>query len=68
MDPKDTMSAYPPSSVATPHLFKKVAILGICVERAIVVLRGMSLLRILLPKNLIDRKNWIDGTIRCNKK
>lgn len=67
MDPKDTMFAYPPSSVATPHLFKKVAI-GICVERAIVVLRGMSLLRILLLKNLIDRKNWIDGTIRCNKK
>lgn len=64
MDPKDTMSAYPPSSVATPHLFKKVVILGICVERAIVVLRGMSLLRILLLKNLIDRKNWIDGTIR----
>src|ERR687898_956816 len=32
MDPQDRMSAYPPSTVASPHLFKKVAIPGICVE------------------------------------
>ena len=32
MDPHDRMSAYPPSTVASPHLFKKVAIPGICVE------------------------------------
>jgi heme-degrading monooxygenase HmoA len=32
MDPKDRMSAYPPSTVASPHLFKKVAVPGICVE------------------------------------
>ena len=30
MDPQDRMSAYPPSTVASPHLFKKVAIAGIC--------------------------------------
>ena len=32
MDPQDRMSAYPPSTTASPHLFKKVAIPGICVE------------------------------------
>ena len=30
MDPQDRMSAYPPSTVASPHLFKKVAVPGIC--------------------------------------
>lgn len=32
MNPQDRMSAYPPSIVASPHLFKKVAVPGICVE------------------------------------
>jgi Antibiotic biosynthesis monooxygenase len=32
MDPQNNMSAYPPSTVASPHLFKKVAIPGICVD------------------------------------
>lgn len=32
MNPKDRMSAYPPSTVASPHLFKKVAVPGICVD------------------------------------
>ena len=32
MDPQDRMSAYPPSTIASPHLFKKVAISGVCVE------------------------------------
>ena len=32
MDPQDRMSAYPPSTIASPHLFKKVAISGICVK------------------------------------
>ena len=32
MNPNDRMSAYPPSTVASPHLFKKVAVPGICVE------------------------------------
>jgi quinol monooxygenase YgiN len=32
MNPKDMMSAYPPSTVASPHLFKKVAVPGICIE------------------------------------
>lgn len=32
MNPQDMMSAYPPSTVASPHLFKKVAVPGICVE------------------------------------
>jgi Antibiotic biosynthesis monooxygenase len=32
MDPEDRMSAYPPSTVASPHLFKKVAVPGICVD------------------------------------
>lgn len=31
MNPQDRMSAYPLSTVASPHLFKKVAIPGICV-------------------------------------
>ena len=29
---QDSMSAYPASTVASPHLFKKVAVPGICVE------------------------------------
>jgi hypothetical protein len=32
MDPQDRMSAYPPSTVASPHLFKKVAVPGICID------------------------------------
>lgn len=32
MNPHDRMSAYPASTVASPHLFKKVAVSGICVE------------------------------------
>jgi quinol monooxygenase YgiN len=32
MNPNDRMSAYPASTVASPHLFKKVAVPGICVE------------------------------------
>jgi len=32
MDPQDKMSAYPPSTVASPHLFKKTAVPGICVD------------------------------------
>jgi quinol monooxygenase YgiN len=32
MDPQDRMSAYPLSTVASPHLFKKVALPGICVD------------------------------------
>jgi quinol monooxygenase YgiN len=32
LNPKDRMSAYPPSTVASPHLFKKVGVHGICVE------------------------------------
>jgi quinol monooxygenase YgiN len=32
MDLQDRMSAYPPSTVASPHLFKKVAVPGICVD------------------------------------
>jgi quinol monooxygenase YgiN len=31
MDSQDIMSAYPPSTVASPHLFKKVAVPGISV-------------------------------------
>jgi quinol monooxygenase YgiN len=32
MNSQDRMSAYPPSTVASPHLFKKVAVPGICVK------------------------------------
>jgi hypothetical protein len=32
MDPQDRMSAYPPSKVASPLLFKKVAVQGTCVD------------------------------------
>ena len=32
MDPQEKMSAYPPSTVASPHLFKKTAVPGICVD------------------------------------
>jgi quinol monooxygenase YgiN len=32
MNPDDRMSAYPASTVASPHLFKKVAVPGICVD------------------------------------
>lgn len=31
-DKKNSMSAYPPSTVASPHLFKKVAVPSICVD------------------------------------
>lgn len=31
-DPHDRLSAFPPSTVASPHLFKKVTVPGICVE------------------------------------
>jgi len=32
MDPQNRMSAYPPNTVASPHLFKKVAVPEICVD------------------------------------
>ena len=32
MNPQDRMSGYPPSTVASPHLFKKVAVSGICID------------------------------------
>ncbi len=32
MNPSDRMSKYPPSTVASPHLFKKVAVAGVCVD------------------------------------
>jgi quinol monooxygenase YgiN len=32
MNPIDRMSRYPPSTVASPHLFKKVAVAGVCVD------------------------------------
>ena len=32
MNPNDRMSAFPVSTVASPYLFKKVAIQGICVD------------------------------------
>ena len=32
MNPNDRMSRYPPSTVASPHLFKKVAVAGVCVD------------------------------------
>jgi quinol monooxygenase YgiN len=32
MNPLERMSAYPASTVASPHLFKKVAVPGICVD------------------------------------
>ena len=32
MNPNDRMSAYPANTVASPHLFKKVAVPGICVD------------------------------------
>lgn len=32
MNPNDTMSVFPASTVASPHLFKKVAVQGICVD------------------------------------
>lgn len=32
MNREDRMSAYPPSTVASPHLFKKVTVPGICIE------------------------------------
>jgi quinol monooxygenase YgiN len=31
-DKKNSPSAYPPSTVASPHLFKKVAVPGICAD------------------------------------
>ena len=32
MNPNDRMSKYPPSTVASPNLFKKVAVAGVCVD------------------------------------
>lgn len=32
IDPKDPASAFPPSTIVSPHLFKKVAVPGLCVE------------------------------------
>ncbi|MDN5845241.1 MAG: antibiotic biosynthesis monooxygenase [Candidatus Nitrosocosmicus sp.] len=32
MNPNNRMSRYPPSTVASPHLFKKVAVAGVCVD------------------------------------
>ena len=32
MNPNDRMSKYPPRTVASPHLFKKVAVAGVCVD------------------------------------
>jgi heme-degrading monooxygenase HmoA len=32
MDKQDRLAAFPHSTVASPHLFKKVAVPGICVE------------------------------------
>ena len=32
MNPHDRMSKYPPSTVASPHLFKKVAVAGVYVD------------------------------------
>jgi hypothetical protein len=32
IDPQDPVSAFPPSTIVSPHLFKKVAVSGLCVE------------------------------------
>ena len=32
MNPDNRTSSYPPSTIASPHLFKKVAVEGICVD------------------------------------
>ena len=32
MNPNDRMTRYPSSTIASPHLFKKVAVAGICVD------------------------------------
>jgi quinol monooxygenase YgiN len=32
IDPKNPVSAFPPSTMVSPHLFKKVAVPGLCVE------------------------------------
>ena len=32
MNPNDRTSKYPPSTIASPHLFKKVAVAGVCVD------------------------------------
>ena len=32
MNPNDRMSAFPASTITSPHLFKKVAVPGICVD------------------------------------
>ena len=32
MNPNDRLSAFPAITVASPHLFKKVAVPGICVD------------------------------------
>ena len=32
INPQDPVSAFPPSTIASPHLFKKMAIPGLCVD------------------------------------
>jgi quinol monooxygenase YgiN len=32
IDPQDPVSAFPPSTMVSPHLFKKVAVSGLCIE------------------------------------
>jgi quinol monooxygenase YgiN len=32
IDPKNSVSAFPPGTTVSPHLFKKVAVSGLCVE------------------------------------
>ena len=32
MNPNDRMSKYPPGTIASPDLFKKVAVAGVCVD------------------------------------
>jgi len=32
VDPNNPVSAFPPSTMVSPHLFKKVAVPGLCVE------------------------------------
>jgi hypothetical protein len=32
INPNDPVSAFPPSTTVSPHLFKKVAVSGLCVE------------------------------------
>jgi quinol monooxygenase YgiN len=32
IDPQDPVSAFPPNTTVSPHLFKKIAVSGLCVE------------------------------------